>query len=333
MQTQSLPQPRPTYRPALRLVDTKTLDHSEWLSVRKQGIGSSDAATAVGLNPYQSPLELWMIKTGRDSAFQKEESSIGYAPMHWGTQLEPLVAKQYQTHTGHRVRRVNAVLQHPEHPWMLANIDREVVGTKEVAILECKTAGEYGARHWRNGVPEYVQIQVQHQLAVTGKHAADVAVLICGQDLQIHRIYRDDAVIARLIELEAKFWHYVQTDTPPPADGSESAAKALQALYPHDNSEELDWSQDSSKSALFGDLIAIRQQADQLKKREEQLKQQIQEQMGDASKALFETGSVTWKRSKDSITLDTKRLLADHPELLHQYSMTRSGSRRFLIQA
>lgn len=124
MQTQSLPQQRPTYRPALRLVDTKTLNHSEWLAVRKQGIGSSDAATAVGLNPYQSPLELWMIKTGRDSAFQKEENSIGYAPMHWGTQLEPLVAKQYQAHTGHRVRRVNAVLQHPEHPWMLANIDR-----------------------------------------------------------------------------------------------------------------------------------------------------------------------------------------------------------------
>ncbi|WP_269902063.1 YqaJ viral recombinase family protein [Paenalcaligenes faecalis] len=333
MQTQSLPQQRPTYRPALRLVDTKTLNHSEWLAVRKQGIGSSDAATAIGLNPYQSPLELWMVKTGRDSAFQKEESSIGYAPMHWGTQLEPLVAKQYQAHTGHRVRRVNAVLQHPEHPWMLANIDREVVGTTEVDILECKTAGEFGARHWRDGVPEYVQIQVQHQLAVTGKHAADVAVLLCGQDLQIHRIYRDEALITRLIELEAKFWHYVQTDTPPPADGSDSAAKALQALYPHDNSEELDWSQDSSKSALFGDLIAIRQQADQLKQREEQLKQQIQEQMGDASKALFETGSVTWKRSKDSVTLDSKRLLADHPELLHQYSMTRSGSRRFLIQA
>lgn len=157
--------------------------------------------------------------------------------------------------------------------------------------------------------------------------------MICGQDLQIHRIYRDEALIARFIELEAKFWHYVQTDTPPPADGSDSAAKALQALYPHDTSAELDWSQDSNKSALFGDLIAIRQQADQLKQREEQLKQQIQEQMGNASKALFETGSVTWKRSKDSVTLDTKRLLADHPELLHQYSMNRSGSRRFLIQA
>ena len=50
---------------ALRLVDTKGLDREAWLDVRKGGIGSSDAAAAVGLNPYKSPLELWLEKTGR----------------------------------------------------------------------------------------------------------------------------------------------------------------------------------------------------------------------------------------------------------------------------
>ncbi len=78
------------------------------------------------------------------------------------------------------MRKVNAVLQHPDKPWMLANIDREVVGASGVQILECKTAGEFGSRLWKDGVPEYIQQQVQHQLAVTGKHAADVAVLLCG---------------------------------------------------------------------------------------------------------------------------------------------------------
>ena len=66
-------------------------------------------------------------------------------------------------------------------PFMLANIDREVVGVPGVQVLECKTAGEFGSRLWKDGVPEYVQLQVQHQLAVTGKAAADVAVLLCGQ--------------------------------------------------------------------------------------------------------------------------------------------------------
>jgi len=46
----------------------------------------------------------------------------------------------------------------------------------------------------------------------------------------------------------------------------------------------------------------------------------------------IETGLVSWKRSKDSTVLDTKRLLSDHPELLAQYSQTRPGSRRFLVQ-
>ena len=52
---------------AIRLVSTKDINRQQWLDVRKQGIGSSDAAAAVGLNPYQSQLELWMIKTGRDA--------------------------------------------------------------------------------------------------------------------------------------------------------------------------------------------------------------------------------------------------------------------------
>ena len=50
---------------ALRLVSTKDMDRDDWLEVRRTGIGSSDAATAVGLNPYQSQLELWTQKTGK----------------------------------------------------------------------------------------------------------------------------------------------------------------------------------------------------------------------------------------------------------------------------
>tara|TARA_R110000851_G_scaffold315514_1_gene478031 strand:+ start:14458 stop:15462 length:1005 start_codon:yes stop_codon:yes gene_type:complete len=320
-------------RPALRLVKTKAISRDEWLEVRKHGIGSSDAAAAVGLNPYKSQLELWMEKTGRDADLPKPDPHDTTAPVYWGTLLEPIVAASYTQQTGRRVRKVNAVLQHPDKPWMLANLDREVIGAGDVQILECKTAGEFGARLWRDGVPEYVQLQVQHQLAVTGKHAADVAVLLCGQQLQVHRIERDEKLITKLMALQKRFWHYVTSDTPPPVDGSDSAATALQYLYPRDNGERLDFSQDSQMSALFTDLQDVRFQADKYTKLEEQFKQKIQQAMGDASQATFETGSVSWKRSKDSTSLDAKRLLSDHPELLAQYSLTRSGSRRFLLQA
>ncbi len=164
-------QPRKTKAlTAKRLANTKQMNYQQWLEVRKQGIGSSDAATACGLNPYMSMLELWMIKTGRMQQ-NIEDESAGYAPLYWGKKLEPLVAEYYSMHTNHKVRRVNAVLQHPDEDkqFMLANLDYAVVGNEEVQILECKTVGEYGAKLWRDGVPLYVLCQVQHQLAVTGE--------------------------------------------------------------------------------------------------------------------------------------------------------------------
>ena len=320
-------------RPALRLVKTIELSRDDWLAVRKNGIGSSDAAAAVGLNPYQSQLELWMIKTGRDGELPKIDPNDESSPMYWGTLLEPIVAAHYTRHTGNRVRKINAVLQHPDSDkaWMLANIDREVSGADDVQILECKTAGEFGSKLWRDGVPEYVQLQVQHQLAVTGKRTADVCVLVCGQEIRVHRIERDDALIARLIQLERQFWHYVETDTPPPADGSDSAATALQCLYPYDRGNALDFTHDRDMSVAFADLVAVRSEITNREKVEAELKQRIQQRMGDASKAKFETGNVSWKRSKDGISLDVTALLKDQSDLLSRYPLARSGSRRFLI--
>lgn len=318
-------------QPALKLVKTNDLNRDQWLTVRKGGIGSSDAASAVGLNPYKSQLELWMEKTGRDGGLPKTDPNDETSPMYWGTLLESIVAAHYTKRTGHKVRRINAVLQHPKEPWMLANLDREVIGATGVQILECKTAGINGARLWKEGVPEYVQLQVMHQLAVTGKQAADVAVLICGQELQVHRIDRDEAMIARLIELERQFWRYVELDQAPPADGSDSADVALRCLYPRDSGQTIDLSQDLEMSAAFSDLLAVRQLLATNNQLESQFKQRLQQRMGDATKAVFETGDVTWKRSKDGSGLDVGSLLKDQPELLQRYSLVKPGSRRFLV--
>ena len=316
--------------PALRLVDTRTLSREQWLEVRAGGIGSSDAAAAVGLCPYKSQLELWMEKTGRTPA---EDAPPGMDdPRYWGTLLEPYVAVAYSQQTDRKVRKVNAVLQHPTFPYMLANIDREVVGCPDVQILECKTAGEWGARLWRDGVPEYVQLQVQHQLAVTNQQAADVAVLLCGQRLEIHRIERDEEVIARLMVLEARFWQYVTTDIEPPADGSESAGKTLRQLYPG-GGNTLDLCENRRLSDTFAELVALKDELEVRGKHAEQLKQTLQQAMGDAARAVFATGEVSFKRAQDGTSLDTKRLAQDHPDLVARYSTTKPGARRFLISA
>ncbi|KAA8985532.1 endonuclease [Halospina sp. K52047b] len=309
------------------------MSRDEWLAIRRNGLGGSDAAAAVGLSPYQSPLELWMVKTGRDATLPKPDPDDQGSPVYWGNVLEPIVAEHYSKRTGRKVRRVNSVLQHPDpnKAWMLANLDYAVVGDDEVQVLECKTAGEFGSRKWRNGVPDYVQCQVQHQLAVTGKKAADVCVLLCGQELKIYRIQRDDELIAELIRLERQFWSYVESDIPLPADYSDSADRALRHLYPSDNGEELDLRDDREACKTFDQLQSARRQMEALKQAEAQLKHTLQQRMGEATRAIFPQGTVSWRKSNDSVALDTKRLLKDQPQLLDQYPVTKPGSRRFLI--
>ena len=307
MQTQQVKRHR---HGALQLVSTQAMPREKWLDVRKQGIGASDAAAAVGISPYQSPLELWLIKTGRDSDMPKPNPDDESSPMYWGNILEPIVAQHYTKRTGNKVRKVNAVLQHPDTDkhWMLANLDYTVTHNSDVQILECKTAGEWGAKHWRDGVPEYVQCQVQHQLAVTGKQAADVCVLLCGQEIKIYRIERDEALIEKLIALERQFWHCVETDTPPPVDGSDSSGRALKYLYPNDSGDVLDLTEDSHLCQVFADLLAARETIAQAQQREDLYKQTLQEKMGEASRIIFPAGEVSWKKNK-------------------------TGSRRFLVRA
>jgi len=318
-------------RGVLRLVSTKDLNREDWLDVRKGGIGSSDSSAAIGLNPYKSQLELWLEKTNRDQGLSKPNQDDDSTPVFWGVVLEPVVASQYQRRTGNKVRKVNAVLQHPEHAWMLANIDREVTGSNEVQILECKTAGINGARLWRYGVPKYVEVQVMHQLAVTGKQAADVAVLLGGQQLEVYRIERNEELIAQLIELERQFWHHVETDTPPPADGSDSADQALRLLYPEDNGEQVDLSQNQPLSHAYTELKQVRQSLRDLTTQESVLKQRLQEVMGPATKAVFADGAITWKKAKDGVALDLDALFKAHPHLKTQYQISKPGSRRFLV--
>jgi putative phage-type endonuclease len=310
---------------AVRLVSTKDMSREKWLSVRNGGIGSSDAAAAVGLSPYKSPLELWLEKTGRKEPEDLSEKEAVF----WGSTLEPILAAVYQQRTGNKVRRVNAVLQHPTQFFMLANLDR-AVGYD--GILEIKTASYHSAQLWEETVPEAYQCQVLHQLAVTGKAWADVAVLIGGQDFRIYRIERDAEKIFDLIDLETGFWQCVKDDVPPSVDGSESSARALNWMYPQDSGETIDCTDSDQLNRLFCELLDMKRRREQLEFLEATHKQTIQSAMANATTALFVGGKVSWKKPKDSQGVDLKRLLADNPALAAQYAITTPSTRRFLMQ-
>jgi putative phage-type endonuclease len=318
------------YGQAIRLASTTALTREQWLDIRQLGIGSSDAAVAVGLSPYKCPLTLWLEKTARKAP---EDISQKEAVL-WGVELEPVLAQVYAKRTGYKVRRVNAVLQHPERTFMLANLDREVVGHPDgPGILEIKTASYHSAPQWEEGVPVAYQCQVLHQLAVTGHAWAEVAVLIGGQDFRIYRIERDEEKIGDLIRREAQFWQQVRQDWQPEPDGSSDAAAALSWLFPRDDGQTVDLSDSPEFNQLFGELLHLREHKEGVELRESQIKQRLQATLGAATAGLFADGKITWKRSKDRLAPDLDRLGQDHPDLLSHYVKPVPGSRRFTIQA
>ncbi|MDX5319340.1 MAG: endonuclease, partial [Actinomycetes bacterium] len=141
---------------------------------------------------------------------------------------------------------------------------------------------------------------------------------------------RDDEAIARLVVLEARFWEYVETDTPPPTDGSESSARALRKLYPG-GGDTVDLRGDPALGQALEDLRLLRDELDVKQATAETLRQRIQQAMGDASRAVLSTGEISFKRAKDGVSIDTRQLTLDHPDLVARYTTTRPGARRFLI--
>ena len=154
-------------------ISTLNMPREEWLQLRKSGIGGSDAGAICGLNPYASPMSVYRDKTTEDLSDMDSET------MRQGRDLEDYVARRFMEATGLKVRRSNMMYRSEEHPFMIADVDRLIVG--EDAGLECKTASAYNADKWKDGeVPLHYLMQCCHYMAVTGRSAWYIAVLIYG---------------------------------------------------------------------------------------------------------------------------------------------------------
>jgi hypothetical protein len=190
-----------------------------------------------------------MIKTGREENLPKIDPNDESTRPTGETFLSPLWRRTTRSAPAQGAARpTRSCSTRTDKGWMLANIDYSIVGSKDVQILECKTAGEFGSRlvaGWATGV------RAGTGPAPTGCHRPAGGGCVRAAARPEDRdpsVERDEEVIARLIELERRFWEYVITDTPPPADGSDSSGKALQALYPYDRGDTLDLSEDEDFS-------------------------------------------------------------------------------------
>lgn len=258
--------------------------------IRMSGIGASEVASIVGLNPYRSAHDVYCLKLG----LVTEEDSV---VTRMGSRVEACVRAEYIEQTGAVIDEPGTV-RHPTEPWMLATPDGIVRGARRG--LEIKCVGWRSAFHWGDeddAIPDYYRPQVAWQMAVCDLDEVHVAAWIGGADFRIYTVRRNLALEAALVDACREFWFgRVLTQTPPAIDGSEGARNMLAALYPR-NTKPLTPATPEHED-LIARLVETRARAEQAEREAELAAQRIKQVIGEGDGLIGEGWKATWKTTK-----------------------------------
>jgi putative phage-type endonuclease len=286
----------------------------EWINLRRQYIGGSDAGAVVGLNPYKSAYTLWAEKTGKVPEFE------GNLTTEVGSYLEDFVAKLFERETCKKVRRKNRMIVNAQYPFACADVDRVVVG--ENAILECKTTNSYPAmKKFKNGeYPESWYCQMTHYLAVGGYDRVYLGVLIGCREFKVFVLDRDNGEIEALMTAESVFWYgNVLKGIPPSIDGAESTSDTLTAIYPESNDNTVNlmaYEADIKQYMTYTSLIK------DVEKQRDEVANRIKAFLGESGRGESDSFRVSYVTTSRS-TFDSKRFAADNPSIdLSKYYKT-----------
>lgn len=292
----------------------------EWFALRKDGITATEAAVIAGLSPYKTPYQLWAEKLGK-----YEPEPVGPAAIR-GILLESTVAAFYEMETGRDLRRSNGIVRLKEIPWVMASLDRSVVGDPDL-LVEVKTST---SPRWSLApVPNDVQAQCQWQMLVTGAKAVDVAVLLGGLVFRIERVHASLEMQTELYRRAVEFRNLLATGTPPSLQGEDS--DALASVTPWNGLEE--WVQADAGLDRVAQLYAEKQYESKLLDQELQnLAISLKEAVGEKAGVAGSGWSATWKQNKPSQKVDYKLLLEalkPHTDIVGAYTREVPGARVF----
>jgi len=253
--------------------------HRQQLS--RHGIGASEIASICNMNPYASPWDVWLRKTGQ--APDQEEN----APMEWGIRLEPAIRQKYADETRSLIHVPRESLFSKEHAWARATPDGIVVNEPSTwplptwkHLLQCKNVGQWVGKSWDGGPPVYVHLQEQWEMYVTGLARADVAVLIGGNDFRVYTVHRDDKAISDLVTIAEAFWRKVESRTAPPVDDSDACKEHFERRLKRDSAIEVTADDDTERLFEEWRTLRLRQKADD--KREKTIRNLVRQQLAEA---------------------------------------------------
>lgn len=303
-------------------ISTNQMDRHNWLSIRKKGIGGSDVAAILSLNPYKTPFEVWQEKTSEE-VIAKDENSA----MEFGSRLEDVVADKYSDVTGNIVHKDNKIRFHKDSNILLANIDRLIIADSSnlipTGILEIKTVSSFARKYWETDIPLSYYCQLQHYLSVTGYTWGDFAILEDGRKFIYLNFTRDEDYIHQQNEaLISWFNKYVTGNTPPPFSAAE-----LSFISPKSSAVEAT----AEVMKYYNDLKEIKNKIASLDDEKKQLEDSLKLFIGENEVlTLNNSPLITWK-AKKSNRFDTKSFQQDHIDLYQKY-LSESYSRTFLVK-
>lgn len=304
-------------------------DKNEWLEHRKSGIGSSEVASILGLNPWETPYQLWRSKKGL------EEPKTETFAMKAGHYLEDAVARFWTDETSREIIKASAediLIVNNEKPFLRVSPDRTFwlpgmpKNANNKGILECKTTQ---AAIDPEDLPKHWFCQLQYQLGVAGLEQGSLAWLTGGREFG----HKDIALVPDFYEWMTeeveRFWvDNILGDVEPEAiNASDVVAKYAR------HSEGKYLAIDEQTYQAYLELKEVREKIAALEATKEQLEDAIKLQFADAEAITYCGETIaTWKAAKDSQKFDSKKFQKDHPGMASAYLFTVPGSRRFLLK-
>ncbi len=299
-------------------------NRAHWLEVRRASIGGSDAGIVMGLSPYTSLYTLWLEKTG-----QKEPEDISdREAVYWGSKHEEMIAREFCKRENKSVRRCG-LYRSRKYPFMVASFDRLIAG--EHAGLECKTAAAWKKQIWDSGeIPPWYYMQCLHYMIVSGFKRWYLAALIGGNHFTCWQVDYNEEHATALIEAEQDFIDRVSRGVMPEIDGSTSTTDSIRETF-GGGGEAID---------LPNAAAPLLTRWDEVKKLKAGLDEEAQEiqnrlcvMLGNAEMGILGEGEtarkICWKSYPGRVTIDSKKLKADLPEIYEKYCKQGSSYRRF----
>lgn len=304
-------------------------DRQEWLHYREGGIGSSEIATIVGLNPWETPYQLWRRKTGQDPA--KQETFA----MKAGHYLEDAVAQFWHDATGCEIIKRSAIdwlIVNKEKPHLRVSPDRTywLTGLPKNAenkgILECKTTQ---MTIDADDLPKHWFCQVMYQLGVAELENGSIAWLCSGREFGYKHLTFVPDFYSWLAEEADKFWvDNIQ-------GGQEPAAQNVQdvvMMYArHTNGKIIETTEEVFEA--YTQLKEVKEKIAELDEQKTKFEETIKMGFGDAEALSYGGQTIaTWKAPKPSRKFDDKALKAAEPETWEKYAHDVQNARRLLLK-